>query len=93
MLRRLKKRCQCISCGWAGRRITQRAIPPLALRVEQSTIRTVPANVGSVAARSSSCVHQRGLRVRPAPSKQLERTVMHKVPRHIGQRAAAELRR
>src|SRR5437762_9790819 len=25
--------------------------------------------------------------------KQLQRTVMHKVPRHIGQRAAAELRR
>jgi hypothetical protein len=27
------------------------------------------------------------------PNKQLQRTVMHKVPRHIGQRAAAELRR
>jgi hypothetical protein len=26
-------------------------------------------------------------------NKQLQRTVMHKVPRHIGQRAAAELRR
>jgi hypothetical protein len=28
-----------------------------------------------------------------SPNKQLQRTVMHKVPRHIGQRAAAELRR
>jgi len=27
------------------------------------------------------------------PNKQLQRTVMDKVPRHIGQRAAAELRR
>jgi hypothetical protein len=27
------------------------------------------------------------------PNKQFQRTVMHKVPRHIGQRAAAELRR
>jgi hypothetical protein len=28
-----------------------------------------------------------------SPNKQLQRTVMDKVPRHIGQRAAAELRR
>jgi len=28
-----------------------------------------------------------------APNKQLQPTVMHKVPSHIGQRAAAELRR
>jgi hypothetical protein len=28
-----------------------------------------------------------------AHNKQLQRTVRHKVPRHIGQRAAAELRR
>jgi hypothetical protein len=30
---------------------------------------------------------------RQSPNKQLQRTVGHKVPRHIGQRAAAELRR
>ena len=30
---------------------------------------------------------------RASPNRQLQRTVMDKVPRHIGQRAAAELRR
>ena len=30
---------------------------------------------------------------RQPPNKQLHLTVMHKVPIHIGQRAAAELRR
>jgi hypothetical protein len=33
------------------------------------------------------------LRVVPAANKQLQRTVMDKVPRHMRQRAAAELRR
>ena len=31
--------------------------------------------------------------MREPPNKQLQRTVMDKVPRHIGRRAAAELRR
>jgi len=31
--------------------------------------------------------------LRVPPNKQLQRTVRDKVPRHIGQRAAAELRR
>jgi hypothetical protein len=33
------------------------------------------------------------LRVVPAANKQLQRTVMDRVPRHMRQRAAAELRR
>jgi hypothetical protein len=54
--RRLKKRCRCISCGWVGRHISQLAIQPRALHAERSIIRMAPANVGSVAAKTSSDV-------------------------------------
>ncbi|TKB68344.1 MAG: hypothetical protein E8D47_02475 [Nitrospira sp.] len=41
----------------------------------------------------SARIMERNRNVVPAPNKQLQRTVMDKVPNHIRQRAAAELRR
>src|SRR5262245_52229220 len=48
---------------------------------------------GSRAVSLRSCAGTKRLCCAKPPNKQLQRTVMNKVPRHMGQRAAAELRR